>query len=193
MGQSAERTTKNAVRDFMTDAEDVLMKNLPEIDSEDVIRGISSRIDLSIEDADLFTFGSQDGDDDDDITFWSVAGSLIEDFLQGYTLGAYGVVKNAFTHDETQRELLAHVNELRQMDLTDYLDSVFGKKDNLITQIKDALITSLIHPMQAQVEEILANTQKREDDLKEAEQALDGLKQRVKRIASQFDEIKMGA
>ena len=193
MGQSAERTTKNAVRDFMTDAEDVLMKNLPEIDSEDVIRGISSRIDLSIEDADLFTFGSQDGDDDDDITFWSVAGSLIEDFLQGYTLGAYGVVKNAFTHDETQRELLAHVNELRQMDLTDYLDSVFGKKDNLITQIKDALITSLIHPMQAQVEEILANTQKREDDLKEAEQALEGLKQRVKRIASQFDEIKMGA
>ena len=193
MGQSAERTTKNAVRDFMTDAEDVLMKNLPEIDSEDVIRGISSRIDLSIEDADLFTFGSQDGDDDDDITFWSVAGTLIESFIQGYTFGAYGVVKNAFTHDETQRELLAHVNELRQMDLTDYLDSVFGKKDNLITQIKDALITSLIHPMQAQVEEILANTQKREDDLKEAEQALEGLKQKVKRIASQFDEIKMGA
>jgi len=51
----------------------------------------------------------------------------------------------------------------------------------------------LIHPMQAQVEEILANTQKREDDLKEAEQALEGLKQEVKRIASQFDEIKMGA
>lgn len=193
LGQSAERTTKNTIRDFMTDAEEVLMKFLPEVDSEEVIRGISSSVDLSIEDADLFTFGSQDGDDDDDITFWSVAGTLIESFIQGYTFGAYGVVKNAFTHDETQRELLAHVNELRQMDLTDYLDSVFGKKDNLITQIKDALITSLIHPMQAQVEEILANTQKREDDLKEAEQALEGLKQKVKRIASQFDEIKMGA
>lgn len=193
MGQSAETKTKNTVRDFMTEAEEVLMKFLPEIDSEEVIRGISSSVDLSIDDADLFKFGSQDENDDDDITFWSVAGSLIEDFLQGYTFGAYGVVKNAFTHDETQRELLAHVNELRQMDLTEYLDSVFGKKDNLITQIKDALITSLIHPMQAQVEEILANTQKREDDLKEAEQALEGLKQKVKRIASQFDEIKMGA
>ena len=192
LGQSAERTTKNTIRDFMTDAEEVLMKFLPEVDSEEVIRGISSSVDLSIEDADLFKFGSHEGDDDD-ITFWSVAGTLIESFIQGYTFGAYGVVKNAFTHDETQRELLAHVNELRQMDLTDYLDSVFGKKDNLITQIKDALITSLIHPMQAQVEEILANTQKREDDLKEAEQALEGLKQRVKRIASQFDEIKMGA
>ena len=169
------------------------MKFLPEIDSEEVIRGISSSVDLSIDDADLFKFGSQDENDDDDITFCIVVGSLIEDFLQGYTFGAYGVVKNAFTHDETQRELLAHVNELRQMDLTEYLDSVFGKKDNLITQIKDALITSLIHPMQAQVEEILANTQKREDDLKEAEQALEGLKQKVKRIASQFDEIKMGA
>lgn len=192
LGQSAERTTKNTIRDFMTDAEEVLMKFLPEVDSEEVIRGISSSVDLSIEDADLFKFGSHEGDDDD-ITFWSVAGTLIESFIQGYTFGAYGVVKNAFTHDETQRELLAHVNELRQMDLTDYLDSVFGKKDNLITQIKDALITSLIHPMQAQVEEILANTQKREDDLKEAEQALEGLKQKVKRIASQFDEIKMGA
>ena len=193
LGQSAERTTKNTIRDFMTDAEEVLMRFLPEVDSEEVIRGISSSVDLSIEDADLFKFGSHEGDDDDDITFWSVAGTLIESFIQGYTFGAYGVVKNAFTHDETQRELLAHVNELRQMDLTDYLDSVFGKKDNLITQIKDALITSLIHPMQAQVEEILANTQKREDDLKEAEQALEGLKQEVKRIASQFDEIKMGA
>ena len=192
LGQSAERTTKNTIRDFMTDAEEVLMKFLPEVDSEEVIRGISSSVDLSIEDADLFKFGSHEGDDDD-ITFWSVAGTLIESFIQGYTFGAYGVVKNAFTHDETQRELLAHVNELRQMDLTEYLDSVFGKKDNLITQIKDALITSLIHPMQAQVEEILANTQKREDDLKEAEQALEGLKQKVKRIASQFDEIKMGA
>ena len=192
LGQSAERTTKNTIRDFMTDAEEVLMRFLPEVDSEEVIRGISSSVDLSIEDADLFKFGSHEGDDDD-ITFWSVAGTLIESFIQGYTFGAYGVVKNAFTHDETQRELLAHVNELRQMDLTEYLDSVFGKKDNLITQIKDALITSLIHPMQAQVEEILANTQKREDDLKEAEQALEGLKQEVKRIASQFDEIKMGA
>jgi len=192
LGQSAERTTKNTIRDFMTDAEEVLMKFLPEVDSEEVIRGISSSVDLSIEDADLFKFGSHEGDDDD-ITFWSVAGTLIESFIQGYTFGAYGVVKNAFTHDETQRELLAHVNELRQMDLTEYLDSVFGKKDNLITQIKDALITSLIHPMQAQVEEILANTQKREDELKEAEQALEGLKQKVKRIASQFDEIKMGA
>ena len=192
LGQSAERTTKNTIRDFMTDAEEVLMKFLPEVDSEEVIRGISSSVDLSIEDADLFKFGSHEGDDDD-ITFWSVAGTLIESFIQGYTFGAYGVVKNAFTHDETQRELLAHVNELRQMDLTEYLDSVFGKKDNLITQIKDALITSLIHPMQAQVEEILANTQKREDDLKEAEQALEGLKQKVKQIASQFDEIKMGA
>lgn len=192
MGQSAERTTKNTVRDFMTDAEEVLMKYLPEVDSEEVIREISSRVDLSIEDADLFKFGSQDGDDDD-ITFWSVAGTLIESFIQGYTFGAYGVVKNAFTHDQTQRDLLAHVNELRQMDLTEYLDSVFGKKDNLISQIKDSLITSLIGPMQVQIEDILANKQKREDDLKMAEQTLESLKQKAKLIASQFEEIKMGS
>ena len=192
MGQSAERTTKNTVRDFMTDAEEVLMKYLPEVDSEEVIREISSRVDLSIEDADLFKFGSQDGDDDD-ITFWSVAGTLIESFIQGYTFGAYGVVKNAFTHDQTQRDLLAHVNELRQMDLTEYLDSVFGKKDNLISQIKDSLITSLIGPMQVQIEDILANKQKREDDLKMAEQTLESLKQTAKLIASQFEEIKMGS
>lgn len=191
MGQSAERTTKNTVRDFMTDAEEVLMKYLPEVDSEEVIREISSSIDLSIEDADLFKFGSQDGDDDDDITFWSVAGTLIESFLQGYTFGAYGVVKNAFTHDQTQRELLAHVSEIRQMDLTEYLDSVFGKKDNLISQIKDSLITSLIGPMQVQVDDILANKQKREDDLKGAEQTLESLKQKAKLIASQFEEINM--
>ncbi len=193
LGQSAERTTKNTIRDFMTDAEEVLMKYLPEVDSEDVIRGISSSVDLSIEDANLFKFGSQDGDDDDDITFWSVAGTLIESFIQGYTFGAYGVVKNAFTHDETQRDLLAHVNELRQMDLKEYLDSVFGKKDNLISQIKDSLITSLIDPLQVQIDEILSNKQKREDDLKGAEQTLESLKQKVKQIASQFDEIKMGA
>ena len=176
----------------MTDAEEVLMKYLPEVDSEEVIREISSRVDLSIEDADLFKFGSQDGDDDD-ITFWSVAGTLIESFIQGYTFGAYGVVKNAFTHDQTQRDLLAHVNELRQMDLTEYLDSVFGKKDNLISQIKDSLITSLIGPMQVQIEDILANKQKREDDLKMAEQTLESLKQKAKLIASQFEEIKMGS
>ena len=193
MGQSAERTTKNTVRDFMTDAEEVLMKYLPEVDSEEVIREISSSVDLSIEDADLFKFGSQDGGDDDDITFWSVAGTLIESFLQGYTFGAYGVVKNAFTHDQTQRELLAHVSEIRQMDLTEYLDSVFGKKDNLISQIKDSLITSLIGPMQVQVEDILANKQKREDDLKVAEQTLESLKQKAKLIASQFEEINMGS
>lgn len=192
LGQSSERTMKNAVRDFMTDAEEVLMRFLPEIDSEEVIRGIASKINLSIEDADLYKFDNSSGDDDD-VTFWSVAGSVIEGFIQGYTFGAYGVVKNVFTHGDTQRELLSHVNEMRQMDLSEYLNSVFGKKDEIMSQIKDALISSLINPIQVQIEGILANKQRREEDLKEAVTLLEELNQKEKIIATQIEEIGLAS
>lgn len=192
LGRDAELATKNAVRDFMTDAEEVLMRYLPEIDSEDVVRGISSKINLSIEDADLFKFDNS-GDDEDDVTFWSVAGSIIESFIQGYTFGAYGVVKNLFTHGETQRNLLSHVNEMRQLDLSEYLNSVFGKKDAIVSQIKGALISSLIEPMQAQIEDILANKQKREEDLRQSETLLEELKQKGKVIARQIGEIGLAS
>ena len=56
MSSSAERNIKIAVQDFMTDAEEILMKYLPEVDSNDVVRSVSSKIDLEIQNSDLFSY-----------------------------------------------------------------------------------------------------------------------------------------
>ena len=187
MGKSAELATKNVVRDFMTEAEEVLMRFLPEVDSEDLIKRIASNIDLSIENADLFSYENNGGDED--ISFWSIAGEMIESFIQGATFGGYTLLKNVFSHDDDQRVLLSNLGSIRQLDLDEYLNSVFGKKDQIISEIRDSLIESLITPMQNQIEDILANTKKREDDLQETEILVEKLKQQKQSIEAQLSEI----
>lgn len=191
MRSSAERNIKIAVQDFMTEAEEILMKYLPEVDSDDVVRSVSSKIDLEIQNSDLFSYGGGDAQNKN-----GIYGALVNGAIMGLG-GAVGIgIKeglkagyHAITHEKKREELLGHLMELRNMDMTPYLNTVFSRKNELIGIIKKAFITDLVEPIEEQVQEILSNIKQREDEMKKTEETVSNLHGELAKVSQELDEL----
>ena len=191
MSSSAERNTKIAVQDFMTDAEEILMKYLPEVDSNDVVRSVSSKIDLEIQNSDLFSYVGGDAQNKNGI-YGVLANGAIMVLSGAVGIGIKEGLKagyHAITHEKKREELLGHLMELRNMDMTPYLDTVFSRKNELIGIIKKAFITDLVEPIEEQVQEILSNTKQREDEKKKTEETVSNLHGELARVSQELDEL----
>ena len=191
MRSSAERNTKIAVQDFMTEAEEILMKYLPEVDSDDVVRSVSSKIDLEIQNSDLFSYGGADAQNKNGIYGALVNGAIM---VLGGAVGI-GIKEglkagyHAITHEKKREELLGHLMELRNMDMTPYLNTVFSRKNELIGIIKKAFITDLVEPIEEQVQEILSNIKQREDEMKKTEETVSNLHGELAKVSQELDEL----
>lgn len=191
MSSSAERNIKIAVQDFMTDAEEILMKYLPEVDSNDVVRSVSSKIDLEIQNSDLFSYVGGDAQNKNGI-YGALANGAIMVLGGAVGIGIKEGLKagyHAITHEKKREELLGHLMELRNMDMTPYLDTVFSRKNELIGIIKKAFITDLVEPIEEQVQEILSNTKQREDEKKKTEETVSNLHGELARVSQELDEL----
>ena len=191
MSSSAERNTKIAVQDFMTDAEEILMKYLPEVDSDDVVRSVSSKIDLEIQNSDLFSYGGGDAQNKNGI-YGALANGAIMVLGGAVGIGIKEGLKagyHAITHEKKREELLGHLMKLRNMDMTPYLDTVFSRKNELIGIIKKAFITDLVEPIEEQVQEILSNTKQREDEKKKTEETVSNLHGELAKVSQELDEL----
>lgn len=191
MRSSAERNTKIAVQDFMTEAEEILMKYLPEVDSDDVVRSVSSKIDLEIQNSDLFSYGGGDAQNKNGI-YGALANGAIMVLGGAVGIGIKEGLKagyHAITHEKKREELLGHLMELRNMDMTPYLDTVFSRKNELIGIIKKAFITDLVEPIEEQVQEILSNTKQREDEKKKTEETVSNLHGELAKVSHELDEL----
>ena len=191
MSSSAERNTKIAVQDFMTEAEEILMKYLPEVDSDDVVRSVSSKIDLEIQNSDLFSYCGGDAQNKNGI-YGVLANGAIMVLGGAVGIGIKEGLKagyHAITHEKKREELLGHLMELRNMDMTPYLDTVFSRKNELIGIIKKAFITDLVEPIEEQVQEILSNTKQREDEKKKTEETVSNLHGELAKVSQELDEL----
>ena len=191
MSSSAERNTKIAVQDFMTDAEEILMKYLPEVDSNDVVLSVSSKIDLEIQNSDLFSYVGGDAQNKNGI-YGVLANGAIMVLSGAVGIGIKEGLKagyHAITHEKKREELLGHLMKLRNMDMTPYLDTVFSRKNELIGIIKKAFITDLVEPIEEQVQEILSNTKQREDEKKKTEETVSNLHGELARVSQELDEL----
>ena len=191
MSSSAERNIKIAVQDFMTDAEEILMKYLPEVDSNDVVRSVSSKIDLEIQNSDLFSYVGGDAQNKNGI-YGALANGAIMVLGGAVGIGIKEGLKagyHAITHEKKREELLGHLMELRNMDMTPYLDTVFSRKNELIGIIKKAFITDLVEPIEEQVQEIWSNTKQREDEKKKTEETVSNLHGELAKVSQELDEL----
>lgn len=191
MSSSAERNIKIAVQDFMTDAEEILMKYLPEVDSNDVVRSVSSKIDLEIQNSDLFSYVGGDAQNKNGI-YGALANGAIMVLGGAVGIGIKEGLKagyHAITHEKKREELLGHLMELRNMDMTPYLDTVFSRKNELVGIIKKAFITDLVEPIEEQVQEILSNTKQREDEKKKTEETVSNLHGELAKVSQELDEL----
>ncbi len=182
IADSAKSKIKINIIDFLGEAEDVLMKYLPDFDSRDFCKSVENEVSLEIEDESAFSF---DGSSSDDKGFLD----KLFDIENVLLLGLPKLLGNVFSYSDEKKRLHELVNEIRNSDVTSFLDSVFTKKDEVIEKVKSRFVTDLLEPLQEMIDEVIANIGDKETKLKEAQDNLGKLETAKTIIEKQISEI----
>lgn len=181
------RKFMSSIQDFFTDAEDILLKYLPDIDTRDLIKDLQGTIKLDMENVSLF---SKEGEEVTDAGWLDIIGGLLGGFLDGISLGLVGAVGRVFTHNSTKIDLLNFINNQRNnFDWGDLLQGAFANKDKIINNIRQKLIEDMLNTLQKKVEEIRNDKANKETKLEEAKAALDGLLEKKTILEVQLEEV----
>lgn len=177
----------SSVNDFFTDAEDIMLKYLPDFDTRDSIKELKGKIEFDLDNVSLF--GNED-DLEAGIDWLDEISGFVYNFLNGATFGLFGGVTNFLTHGSNKIELLNKINQMRNaFDVGSALDGAFANKDKVIRTMREALVDEMLTPLQEKVEEIRNNIQDKEQKLKEAESSLESLLAAKTKIEGQLNEI----
>ena len=177
----------SSIQDFFTDAEDILLKYLPDIDTRDFIKDLQGKIKLDLDNVSLF---SKEGEEVTDAGWLDIIGGLLGGFFDGISLGLVGAIGRAFTHNSTKIDLLNFINSKRDsFDCGDSLQGAFANKDKVINTIRQKLIEGMLNPLQEKVEEIRNGKVNKEAKLEEAKAALDGLLEKKTILEVQLEEV----
>lgn len=190
LADDGKRKIKRCIGEFFNDAEDLLMRYLPEFDSRDFVRSTQNKVQMDLDASDLFTLDNSE-DENEDFSWGSLFGEFVDSFLTGYTLGGWTLVKNALTHGNVKMEMLNWVNSISaNFDPDPYLHSAFSNKDAVINTVKQSFFDDLIEPLQNQIQDIRTKKSDKEKELGEAKEKRDLLLKRKQEIASQNAEMK---
>ena len=180
----------SSIQDFFTDAEDILLKYLPDIDTRDFIKDLQGKIKLDLDNVSLF---SKDGEDVTDADWLDVICGKLSGFFDVLSyglMGLMGAIERAFTHNSTKIDLLNFINSKRDsFDCGDSLQGAFANKDKIIDTIRQKLIEGMLNPLQEKVEEIRNGKVNKEAKLEEAKAALDGLLEKKTILEVQLEEV----
>lgn len=177
----------SSIQDFFTDAEDILLKYLPDIDTRDFIKDLQGKIKLDLDNVSLF---SKDGEDVTDADWLDIIGGFLDKFFNLLSLGLMGAIERAFTHNSTKIDLLNFINSKRDcFDCGDSLQGAFANKDKIIDTIRQKLIEGMLNPLQEKVNEIRNDKANKEAKVEEAKAALDGLLEKKTILEVQLEEV----
>lgn len=189
LADEGKHKVKRSIGDFFADAEDLLMRYLPEFDSRDFVRSTQNKVQMDMDSSDLFAFDNSD-QSEEEFSWGGFFGSVVDGFLTGYTFGGWALAKNAFTHGDVKLEALKWVNSISsEFDPDPYLQSAFSSKDAVIESVKQSFITDLIEPLQEQIQEIRTKKADKEKELSLAKEKLVEHENSKKAIVSQLAEI----
>ena len=181
------RKFMSSIQDFFTDAEDILLKYLPDIDTRDFIKELQGKIKLDLDNVSLF---SKEGEELTDAGWLDIIGGILDKFFDGLSFGLVGAIERALTHNSTKIDLLNFINSKRDsFDCGDSLQGAFANKDKIINTIRQKLIEGMLNPLQEKVEEIRNDKANKEAKLEEAKAALDGLLEKKTILEVQLEEV----
>ena len=181
------RKFMSSIQDFFTDAEDILLKYLPDIDTRDFIKELQGKIKLDLDNVSLF---SKEGEELTDAGWLDIIGGILDKFFDGLSFGLVGAIERALTHNSTKIDLLNFINSKRDsFDCGDSLQGAFANKDKIINTIRQKLIEEMLNPLQEKVEEIRNDKANKETKLEEAKATLDGLLEQKTILEVQLEEV----
>lgn len=183
IGREAKGKIRDYASDFFGEVEDVLMRYVEDFDSRDFVKSIDKEIVMDIEDSDVFSYANDETGEDYGFT------DFMRDFLNGASFGLLGGAKNFLSHADYQQEMHHAVNKMRSADVTEFLDSIFKRKDAIINKLKERFIEELVSPLQEKIDDIIKNKNKKEQKLQENKKRLESLKANLSVINEQISSI----
>lgn len=179
---------KSSIADFFTDSEEILMKYLPDFDSLEFVKSLQNKIQMDIEEGDLFSL--KDSNDDDDTGIFAMFGKVIYGFLDGVTFGILSNITNAYTHSSDKQKIHDLINSIsNDFNPEPYLKNAFHTKDEVINFVKHNFITDLIEPLQEQIQEVQSKRDQKEKELSDAQIKKEELENKKMIIKTQIEEF----
>jgi hypothetical protein len=169
VGREAKGKIRDHASDFFGEVEDLLMRYVEDFDSRDFVKSIDKEIVMDIEDSDIFSYANDEAEEDYGLT------DFMFDFLNGASWGLLGGATNFLSHADYQQKMHHAVNEMRSADVTEFLDSIFKQKDAIINKLRERFIEELVSPLEEEIDDIIKNKSKREQELQSYQHKLDDL------------------
>lgn len=188
LAEEGKKKIEQSMNEFFDDAEDLLMKYLPDFKSRSFVKSTQKNIQLDIKASDLFSFES--GTDKPDYGF----GDMVLEILNMGSLRVFEFVGNGLSHSKQVADVENFINSISgDFNPEPYLDTAFKRKDIVIDSVKNTFITELIEPLQNQIKEIRDQKENKEKELQTAKKRREELESIKTIIASQissFSDLK---
>ena len=169
ISENAKGKIKSCIEDFLGSADDILMKYLPDYNSRDFIKKIEREINVEIEDNEIFDSKN--------------AISINDDYRST-------IIKNLVCGQEGNKaSLSAKVDQIKATDVSSFLDTAFSRRDAILSSVKAKVIDNLILPLEKQLEDIVANKDKKNQKLQENKEMVEALRADLSVINEQINSI----
>lgn len=179
-----ERKIKRSIEGFFSDTEDILLKYIPDFDNRDFVKSTQRKINMEMEASYLFSLAN---DDEEQITWSDIVGSIFQVFLNVYTLGTM----NLINHSAKVKEVSDNINSIsREFNPEPYLNQAFKSKDKIIEYVRNRFINELIEPLQEQLTNVRSKINNKEQELHNAKEECKVLEERKRDIAKQIEDIQ---
>lgn len=184
LAEEGKKKINRSISNFFDDAEDLLMRYLPDFDSRHFVKSIQNKIQMDMESSDLFSLEAATDEPDYGL------GDMVWDLLNGASWGLLGVLGNFLSHSENVAKVEKFINSISaDFDPTPYLDTAFARKEEVIDVVKSTFITELIKPLQEQIKEIRDQKDNKEKELQNAKDRRDELESSKATIAIQISSL----
>lgn len=169
ISENAKGKIKSCIEDFLGSADDILMKYLPDYNSRDFIKKIEREINVEIEDNEIFDSKNAISINDD------YRSTLIGNLVCG--------------QEGNKASLSAKVDQIKATDVSSFLDTAFSRRDAILSSVKAKVIDNLILPLEKQLEDIVANKDKKNQKLQENKEMVEALRADLSVINEQIKSI----
>ena len=184
VSKACEEKLKRSVEGFFKDTGEILLKYLPDFNSQDFIESTQNNITLDMDKSDLFSYAN---DDEEEITWGDVIGSA----LNGATLGLLGKTIKMINHSAIKKDVSDDINSIsREFNPEPYLNQAFKSKDKIIKNVRNRFINELIEPLQKQLTSVRSRINNKEQELHNAKEECKVLEERKRDIARQIEDIQ---
>ena len=190
LNDGARNGIKKEVGNFLSEVEPIISKIPDTRDIKEFMNRLDGELNMIIN-ADLFTFGNSD-DESVNYGWGDFAWDCIWNILNGASWGLLALANRVLSYDDRQKELKDNINAIsRDFNPKPFLESIYQNKDSIVTCVNKVFFEEYIHPMQKQIENILAKKEDQDKKLQEAKDKCQYFTEEKKKREQQLDEMNL--